>query len=218
MEETMPDVISQLSDDNRNVRRHGNTLLAIADYSAAIPTTFFGSDGLPNALPTGYKNMGYITTDGVKIPTDIATDLSTMLQDTEPVRSTSTGFTRTLQVGFGESNAWTKGLAHKQPVSAWASDKNAEWSYDDGDGSEWPYYRILLLSQDGLGDSAVYRVEFAYRAQVTALDDRTLSRGDDETTNPTFTCFRDPVVGKSYTEASTPSTGVVAAAQGGSGS
>jgi hypothetical protein len=212
----MPDVISQLADDNRNVRRHGNTLLTIADYSAAVPTEFFGSDGLPVALPTGYKNMGYITTDGIKIPTDISNDNSMMLQDIEPVRSDLTAFTRTLQVGFGEQNAWTKGLAHKQPVSAWPSDKNAAWSYDDGDGNDFPYYRILLLSQDGAGDSAVYRVEFAYRAKVTDLDDRTLSRSDDEVTSPTFTCFRDPVVGKSYTEASSPSTGPVAV--GGSGS
>ena len=61
----MPDVVDQMVNDNRNIHKWRRVILAIADYSATVPETFFGTDGLPIALPAGYKNMGYITTDGI---------------------------------------------------------------------------------------------------------------------------------------------------------
>jgi len=208
----MPDVSSQLAVDNRNVRHHGLQIMAIADYSAAVPTEFFASDGTLNALPAGYKNMGYITTAGIKVGTAITESTDTMVQDIEPVRSSMSALTRTLVVSFGESNAWTQGLAAGARVADWPSDKNVSWSYDFGSGNDFPYYRIMILTQDNSGPDAVYRVEFAYRAKATALADRTLDRTTVEEINPTFTCFRDPVVGKSYTIESTPSTGPVSTA------
>lgn len=206
----MPDVNSLLSVDNRNVRHHGLQIMAIADYSAVVPTQFFAPDGTLMALPTGYMNMGYISTAGIKVGTAITESQDTMVQDIEPVRSSMTALTRTLVVAFGEANAWTHGLASGAPVSAWPADKNESWSYDFGGGADFPYYRIMILTQDNSGVDAVYRVEFAYRAKPTALADRTLDRATVEEINPTFTCFRDPVVGKSYTIESTPSTGPIA--------
>lgn len=205
----MPDVNSMLADDNRNIRHHGLQLLAIADYSAAVPTSFFDVDGTLKALPTGYMNMGYITTAGIKVGTAITETTDTMVQDIEPVRTSLSALTRTLMVSFGESNAWTQALAAALPVSSWPSDKNASWSNDFGAGNDFPYYRLMVLTQDYSGSAAVYRVEFAYRAKVTALADRTLDRTNVEEINPTFTCFRDPVVGKSYHIESSASTGPV---------
>lgn len=208
----MPDVISQLADDNRNVHKWRNTLLGIADASVEIPESFFSaSDGLPIALPTGFKNLGYITTDGISHSYDVSSDDTNMLQDLDPVRSDITSLGHTLQVAFGETNGWTKALAHGLPVSQWPTDKNAAWIYDDGAIGDFPYYRLYTISQDvSPGGVTVYRVEFGYRAKVTDIDDRSLNGSDVEEVNRTFTFYRDPVVGKTYTEAQTAATGVTA--------
>jgi len=207
----MPDVVDQMVNDNRNVHKWRRVILALADYSTAVPETFFGTDGLPIALPTGYKNMGYVTTDGIAHSYDVSSDDTTMLQDLEPVRSDQTGKTHTFQVAFGETNGWTKGLAFGKPVSEWPTDKNAAWIYDEDPDSGDSYYRAITLAQDGVGASAVYRVEAAYRIKVTDMDDRALNGSDVEEVNRTFTIYRDPVVGKSYTEAQTAAAGVVVA-------
>jgi hypothetical protein len=205
----MPDVISQLADDNRNVHKWRKTILAIADITTEIPEAFFGTDGKPIALPVGFKNMGYITTDGLQHGYDLSVDETNMLQDRESVRSDVTSRGHTLQVAFGETNGWTKALAYGLPVADWPTDKNAAWIYDDGEDREYPNYRLFTLAQDRVGAEAVFRVEMGYRAQVTDMDGRNLNGDDVEEVNRTFTFHRDPVIGKSYTEAQTAAGGVV---------
>lgn len=197
----MPDVISQMANVSTNVRKHANQILAIADYSTAVPTSFFAEDGLPIALPTGFKNMGYITTKGLVEKHDSKTDDTTMLQDIEPVRSDLSSASTTFTVAFGEVNAWTKALRYGLAVSDWAASKDAHtWSFDEGAAAANPFYRALFLSQDGTGADAVYRVKFYYRVQITDYDDATYNRSDEEDTGFTFTAFRDPVVNKFLTD------------------
>lgn len=210
----MPDVVDQMVNDNRNIHKWRRVILAIADYSTAVPETFFGSDGLPIALPAGYKNMGYITTDGISHGYDVSNDDTNMLQDVEPVRSDITSRGHTFQVAFGETNGWTKALAYGQPVSEWPTDKNAAWIYDDNPDSGDSYYRAITLAQDGVGASAVYRVEAAYRIKVTDMDSRNINNSDVEEVNRTFTIYRDPVLGKSYTEAQSAAAGVAVVSGG----
>ncbi|WP_146244940.1 hypothetical protein [Curtobacterium sp. MCBD17_028] len=218
----MPDVASQLANDNRFIRKHGTQIFAIADYSAAVPEDWFGAPDattgviLPIALPEGYFNMGYITTDGIKDANNVSASAVNMVQDLDPVRNDIDGMTKTLDVTFGESNAWTRALAHGIPVADWPASKTVGYEYHDGDKADFPFYRGLILTQDGVGSSRFYRVEFAYRMQVTDIADRTLNRTDVEATGRTFTCLRDPEVGRSYTEASTGL--IVAPAQAGGGS
>lgn len=204
----MPTVSSMLADDNRLVQKHGTQILAIADYSAAVPTSWFaapttGGLVLPNALPAGYKNMGFITTDGITESNDVSTSDVMMVQSIEPVRSDIDSITKTLGVTFGESSAWTQALAQQIPVGQWPADKTAAWEYHDGGRTEFPYYRLFILTQDGEGDGAIYRAEYAYRAKITDRGDRTLQRSDAEQIELTFTCYVDPVAGRSYTKAST---------------
>lgn len=203
----MPDVTSQLADDNRLVQKHGTQILAVADYSAAVPTSWFAAPVsgrvLPNALPSGFKNLGYISTDGITSSTDISTSETMMVQSLEPVRSDVDSMTRTLAVTLGEAgSAWAQALAQQVPVAQWATAKTDPWEYHDGGRTEFPYYRLYILTQDGIGDSALYRTEFAYRAKITDLGDRSLQRSDAEMLDLTFTCYVDPIVGRSYTKAS----------------
>lgn len=203
---TYASVANQLADNSTYVRKHGTAILALADYSTPMPAAFFdATTGLPIKLPDGFKNMGYVSTKGFTAKKDSKSDDTTMLQDLDPVRSDLSSSSRTLAVEFGEMSAWVKSLMAGLPVSAWPAQNGAKWSIDEKGASESPYYRLLLLSQDGVGDQATYRAEAAYRVKITDFGDRTLNRGDAETENPTFTVYKDPARnGASYHMESSP--------------
>lgn len=195
------DVVSILNDNNKNVRKWGTQLLAIADYSTAMPDEFFDSTtNKPNALPEGFKVLGYISTDGAKMSRGIESSDTKALQDLEPVRSDITGRTRTLQLVFLEMNAWVKALAHGLPVSKWPPKADDGFEFTDGEATDFPYYRLIWLGQDGVGDDAHYRIEAGYRVKVTNQGDSTKNRSDAENEDQTFTFFRDPKTGKVFYE------------------
>jgi hypothetical protein len=201
------DVVSILDDNNGNIRKWGTQLLALADYSTAMPSEFFDkTTNKPNALPHGFNILGYISTDGMKISRSIDSSDVSAVQDLEPVRSDITSKTRTLQVTFLEMNAWVKAVAHGVPVAQWPTNKNNGFEYSDGAISDFPYYRLLVLMQDGTGVGAHYRVEAGYKVKVTNQGDLTHSRSDAEGEDITFTFYRDPAVNKSYYEGEKAST------------
>ena len=195
------DVPSILNDNNGNVRKWGTQLLAIADYSTAMPDPFFDTaTNKPNQLPEGFKVMGYISTDGAKMSRGIEAADTSAVQDLEPVRSDITGRTRTMQLTFLEMNAWVKALAHGLPVSQWPENKDEGFEFTDEKTTEFPYYRLIWIGQDGVGDAAHYRIEAGYRVKVTNQGDNTKNRSDAEGEDQTFTFFQDPKTGKVFYE------------------
>lgn len=193
----MPAVEDILTLNETAIRKWGKQLIAIADYDTAAPSSFFGGDTLPVALPTGHKDLGFVTTDGITVADSLSSEATQMLQTLEPVRNDVTGRDQTLAVVFGEANAWVNALYHGVQVADWPADRDGDWEYTDSGITDTPYYRVLLYGQDGVGSQAIYRVEYAYRAKVTAKTDRALSRSNAETFGFTFTLFRDPQLDKS---------------------
>lgn len=194
-------VTDNIETDNRLVLKHGNKILAIADYDTPPLEELFTAEGEPTALPSVFRQMGYITTDGVTQGNDVSSNDVNMDQDVEPVRSDIESIARTLGVTFGEANAWVNGLFHGLPVAEWPTDKSAAWDYTFGDITDPPFYRLLLLTQDGTGSQTKYRVEQAYKAKVTNLGERTLNRADPEGFQFTFGLYKDPATGKTYRRA-----------------
>lgn len=197
----MPDVQSILQINDENVRKWGTQLFFIQPPDAEIPTEFFGvADALP-ILPVGALQLGYITTDGISQEDSISSENTQMLQSLEPVRADLTGVERSLTVAFGEDNGFVQALWHGTPFEDFPVNAADPWIFDDGEISQYPYYRVGVLMQDGVGDQARYRFEYGYRATVTAKEARTANRSDPETYGFTFGLFKDPVVKKSYTRA-----------------
>lgn len=197
----MPDVQSLLEINDSNVRKWGTQLLFLQHPSAPVPAAFFGEvDHLP-ILPPGSIQLGYVTTDGISQEDSISSENTQMLQSLEPVRRDLTGIEKSLAVSLGEDNAYVQALWHGTPFEDFPSNPAAPWIFDDGEISEYPYYRLGVLMQDGIGDLARYRVEYGYRAALTAKSGRTLNRSDSETYACTFGLYKDPVLGKSYTRA-----------------
>ena len=181
------------------VRKWRRMLLALADEDATIPESFFdGVTHLPIAVPAGHKELGFVTTDGVTVADSISSENSTMLQSLTPVRRDLTGREQSLTVQFGEQNAWVNALAHGLPVADWPTEKDGPWLFDDGEVTDWPFYRLLLIGQDGTGAKAIYRVEYGYKAGITAKADRGMGTSN-EVTGVTFGLYLDDVVAKSYT-------------------
>lgn len=195
----MPAVTPTLNE--KKVRKWGTMKFMIADDDATIPDELFGGDYLPISLPpTGFKDLGWVTTEGISSSDSLTSESDFGLQSLEPTRADLTGRERSLQVVFKESNNWVNSLFHHKLVSEFDADRDAAWDFTDSTSSDLPYYRILLAAQDGVGDAAVYRFEAAYRAKVTAKTDRALSRSA-ETFGFTFGLFRDPVLDKTFRRA-----------------
>lgn len=197
----MPDVQEQLIKNEENVRKWGTIILALMSPDSTVPTEWFGAlDHLP-ILPVGAKQLGLITTDGIGREDSISSENTTMLQTLEPVRTDLTGIEKTLTVACGEDNAFVQALHHGVPFEDFPTTSGDPWVFDDGEIADYPYYRLLMLAQDGVGAQARYRVEYAYRAKVTAKTARTLNRTDPETYGFTFGLFKDAELKKSTTRA-----------------
>lgn len=197
----MPDVQSIMEVNDNNVRKWGTQIFFLCAPDVVLPTEWFGAtDQLPVA-PAGGLDLGYITTDGISQEDSISTENTSMLQSLEPVRADLTGIEKSLTVAFGEDNAFVQALWHGVPFEEFPVVKDGAWIFDDGEVSQYPYYRLVILMQDGVGSQARYRVEVAYRATLTAKSGRTANRTDAETYACTFGLFKDPVIKKSFTRA-----------------
>lgn len=194
-------VTDNIETDNRLVLKHGNKILALADYDQPPVEELFTSAGEPTPLPAYFRQMGYVTTDGVTQGNDVSSTDTNMDQDVEPVRSDTESIARTLAATFGEANAWVNALYHGLPVSEWAESKTDPWDFSFGEVTDPPFYRLLMLTQDGTGSQTKYRVEQAYRAKVTNLGERTLSRADAEGFQFTFGLYKDPATNLTYRRA-----------------
>lgn len=198
----MPDVQQQMQVVDTNVRKWGTQLFFLMDPAADVADhEWFGAEDHLPILPDGALQLGYITTDGISAEDSISSEPTEMLQSLEPVRTDLTGIEKTLTVAFGEDNGYVQALWHGVPFPEFPTDPAAAWIFDDGEVTQYPYYRLGWLGQDGVGDQARYRVEFGYRATLTAKESRTANRTDPETYGFTFGLFKDPVIRKSFTRA-----------------
>lgn len=193
----MPTVDDLIVKDDLNVRKWGTQLFFIQHPAAPIPDAFFGLDRLP-ILPDGALQLGYITTDGISQEDSISSEPTQMLQSLEPVRTDLTGIEKSITVTFGEDNAFVQALWHGTPFEDFPETANGPWLFDDAGVSDYPYYRLGWIGQDGVGDQARYRVEYAYRAKVTAKTARSANRSDPETYGFTFGLFKDPISGLTF--------------------
>lgn len=195
-----------------HVRKWGTQLLAVEDGDAAVPSAWFDvADHLPTALPAGAKILGFITTDGMTQAKAISREGTQMVQSLENVRDDITGIEQTLAVTFGQaSSGWVNALIHGKQPSEFPADAHAPWVFHDGEITDYPYLRVHVIMQDGVGDQAFYRYEYGYAAKIISLNDRTLNRTTAEGLGVTFGLFKDVAAGRTLTRAENgPGFGVV---------
>ena len=187
--------------DDSLVRKWGRLLLALEDYSAAVPQSFFTTNDHTPILPPTAKQLGFITTDGVTFGRSISSTDTNMLQWTDPVRSDKESDVVTIACAFGEAtNAYVNAVYEGKQVSAFPSSPKAPIVVHGGEIDEFPDYRVHLLGVDGVGDKAVYRYLYGYKGTVTAVTDRTLARSNPETIGFTITLSKDAATKRVFTD------------------
>jgi len=195
---SLPAIIDGLN--RSHVRKWGLQALFLDSPTAPVPATFFDAETLIPVIPATSLHMGYITTDGVSNEVNISSEDTNMVQDLEPVRTDITGMTNRLTNVFGEaSSAWVNALWHGVPFEDFPEEPDGAWVFHDGEIADYPEYRLLAVYQDGVGNQARYRIEYAYKAKVIAKQNRTMNRSSAEGMGFTFGLFKDPDVKRSVT-------------------
>jgi len=167
--------------------------------ATAVSITFGAHDAIAagatlQALPTGYKSGGLITTDGITLNRDITVDDVMAWQTTEVVRSDTSADKTTVQFGLQETNPVSIALAE----NALLADVPALGSpvrLDRAPTAFEPLRRLLIVGHDVQNDVILGR--YFPRVKVTAHDAQKLARTDPTVYPFTLTAYQDPAYGTS---------------------
>jgi len=172
-----------------------------APYSSdAIDTLTDPTDGGLAALPSGYKDWGWFTDDGLQYSRDVETSDTTSAGSNEPTRTDIDSDKTSLQVVFQETRLETIGLymgIDTTNVKA-AAGAGAELKIMKPENPPELYYRVLGLAVDNSAAGEIYIARFLPRAKVVDFGDQQVTRGDDAIGyDVTFQAFDDSDYGTS---------------------
>jgi len=121
------------------------------------------------------------------------------VQSTEHTRSDISSDVVSAQIVFQETKGPTLALQYGMRLAD-APALGERALFRRPAAADQPYRRIYIITQDGTGPGAFYRVIFLPRVQITDFDDRTLARSDEEQHSFTFTAYYDKAYGTSMAE------------------
>lgn len=150
-------------------------------------------------LPTGWDDLGWLTSDGAQFARDVATSEVTSWGSVSPTRTDITSDTTTLTVTAQETKMLTIGLATGADLSAVVPDANTgEVSIAKPTRPSSRYYRVLSLAVDQGDAGEIYIGRFLPRAKVTSYAEQAFAGGDDPITwGITLTGEEDSTLGYS---------------------
>lgn len=186
---------------NQLIRKFRNGSVFGASYASdPIDTLTDATDGGLAALPTGYKDWGWFTDDGLQYSRDVETSDTTSAGSNEPTRTDIDSDTTSLQVVFQETRLETIGLYMGVDLTAAkaAAGAGAELLIKKPQTPPELYYRVLALAVDESTGGEIYIARFFPRAKVTNFGDQQVQRGEDAIGyDVTFQAFVDSDYGSS---------------------
>ncbi len=174
-------------------------------FVGAITTTLIsnlttGSSADLTALPSGYEDLGYTTTDGVTYGR--TTDLSEIRSfgSVEPTRTDVTNDTITMGVNCQETKLETIGLyTGADYTTLEAAVTTGELQIAKPDRPSFRYYRVLGLFVDDGDAGEIYFARYMPRARVTDIGEQQYNDADEAVIYPlTFTGYKDSTAGYSH--------------------
>lgn len=179
--------------------RDGSAFIA-ASTATTITTLTTGSSSDLTALPTGYKDLGWVSSDGFTYGRDTTTSDVSSFGSVEPTRSDVTSDKMTMQVTAQETSLLTLGLYTGADLStAKAAFTTGEFSIAKPSRPGFKYYRILGLFVDDGDAGEIYMARYMPRARVTEWGEQKLTDGDDPVSySLTFTGYEDSTLGYSH--------------------
>lgn len=142
-----------------------NSLLYFGDSSAVLPTT------VSTALDATLKDAGFLTPDGVTIPTSLSQNDLPVFGSTSPVRTIITQEVITFNAVLMESNKVTEALITRQTLAS-VTVTSATMSTTRGPARDTVYVAVVD-GIDGATSSAFRRV--FPKVRVTTVGDETIS-------------------------------------------
>ncbi len=165
----------------------------------ATPTPGQGID--LNALPAGWEDLGWISTDGATYGRETEVSDVNSFGSVEPTRSDVTRDTITMSVVAQETKMLTLGLYTGADTSALrANATTGEFSISKPAVPGFRYYRVLGVFVDRDDDGQeIYIARYMPRCRITEWGEQQFTDGDDPIGySMTFTGFEDSVVGYSH--------------------
>lgn len=168
--------------------------------TVTVTTTTPGVPVDLTALPSGYEDLGWTTTDGVTFAR--ATNASDIASfgALEPTRSDITSDVVTMQVTAQETKLLTLGLSTGADTSGITAGVGGEVRINKPTRPSMRYYRVLglFLDSDDNGNE-IYLGRFMPRARITAYGDTQYNTADSAIqTQMTFTGYEDATLGYSH--------------------
>jgi hypothetical protein len=180
--------------------REGSVFIAPAS-ATGITTLTTGSSSDLAALPTGWEDLGWTTTDGVSYGRETETSDVNSFGSVEPTRTDITRDTITMSVTAQETKLLTIGLYTGADLDgAEAAAVTGEFSVEKPAIPGFLYYRVLGLFVDRNEDGdEIYLARYMPRARVTEFGEQAFTDGDEAITYPlTFTGYEDSTEGYSH--------------------
>lgn len=183
------------------IRKARDGSVFVAPISAtSITTLTTGAGAALSALPAGYEDLGWTTTDGVTYSRETETSDVQSFGSVEPTRSDVTRDTITMAVAAQE----TKRLSLELYTGADLTDVEAavttgEYAIEKPARPGFRYYRVLGLFVDDGDAGEIYVARYMPRARVTEFGEQQFTDGDEAITFPlTFTGYEDSTLGYSH--------------------
>lgn len=179
--------------------RDGSAFIAPYSSSAITAITSGGSSDLA-ALPAGYEDLGWTSTDGASYSRETETSDVRSFGSVEPTRSDVTSDTMTMGVTAQETKLLTLQLYTGADLSALEADATTgEVQIEKPARPGFRYYRVLGLFVDDTDAGELYVARFMPRARVTEFGEQAFTDGEDPISYPlTFTGYEDSVLGFSH--------------------
>ena len=180
--------------------KDGSVFIAPITATAITDLTTTASSTLLSALPTGYRDLGYTTTDGVTFGR--ATEISEVnsFGSVEPTRTDVISDTITLQVTAQEHNIISIGLYTGADIDAIEADATTgEVQISKPDRPAFKFYRCLALFVDDGDAGEIYIGRWMPRVRATELGEQQFNNSDEAIGFPiTLTGYKDSTLGFSH--------------------
>lgn len=195
----MPEIAFDTLKDAKsdNILKVLDAVVCVAPMSVAVPTSFT-ADGVLQALPTGYRSIGWVSKDdGYTWSRD--TDMSEVTShgSVEPTRRDITADVTGLQMTAQETSRLTLELSGNVDLEATAV-VGGELSYTRSVSPATRYWRVIAIGKDGAGDGTKYIVNIMPRAMISEYGEITWSDEDALTYPLTWSATVDQNLGYSF--------------------
>lgn len=199
----MPTFAELSAKQTRLIRKAKAVTLLVAPADAdPIEAVTTGASATLAALPTGYRDGGLTTDDGISYARAVESDDVTSHGRTEPSISDKTSDTLTASVTFQEANATTISLytgASVAEITAATDATTGELWLPTPELPEDRYYRLLAIARDqdrgGAGD--IYFGYFLPRVKVTDYAEQAWGKTGSVDWGVTLTAYFDDELGYS---------------------